>query len=308
MGFALQQFGRVITAMVTAFDNDGVLDVDETVRVARFLEASGNTALVVSGTTGEASTLTDPEKLELWSTISDAVTIPVLAGSGTNDTPHSIKMTKSASKLGISGILAVGPYYNRPAQSGILGHLDAMAKATDLPVIVYDIPIRTGRKIANETVLRLVDANANVVGLKDASGDPATTAMLIAKMSSTFDVYSGDDSLTLPLMAIGAVGVIGVATHWATPLFKDMIEAFLQGDHIRAVKLNSLLIPSYNFETSETAPNPVPTKVLMEAMGFNVGECRLPLGPPPEDLAKQALLVLDEIKSVLDDYSIEATS
>lgn len=302
MGLGEREFGRVITAMITAFDQNGALDVDETIRIARFLQDRGNSALVVSGTTGEGSTLTDPEKLELWKSISEAVTIPVIAGSGSNDTPHSIHMTKSASRLGIAGILAVAPYYNRPPQSGIFGHLDAIADATSLPVIVYDIPIRTGRKIAPETLFRLVEENSNLIGLKDATGDPSATAAILARLGSSFDVYSGDDSLTLPLMSIGACGVIGVATHWATPIFSEMIDSFVRGDLERAINLNRMLLTSYAFETSERAPNPIPTKVIMRELGFSAGDCRLPMGKAPEGLDVEAAQLLAELKGVQQNY------
>ncbi len=305
MGLAEQEFGRVITAMITAFDQDGDLDIDETVRVAKFLQNEGNTAVVVSGTTGEASTLTDAEKLELWTTISETLTIPVIAGSGSNDTPHSINMTKSASQLGVSGILAVAPYYNRPPQSGILGHFEAMARATSLPVIVYDIPVRTGRKIASETLYSLVERNSNVVGLKDAAGDPAVTAQVLAHLKSRIDVYSGDDSLTLPLLAIGAIGVIGVATHWATSLFAQMIESFQKGENQMAIRLNSLLMPSYRFETSEFAPNPIPAKVMMRELGFEVGDCRLPVGTAPIGLDESARVVLKQLRTALHELTTE---
>ncbi len=295
MGAALDQFGAVITAMVTAFDSNDELDIDATVKLAKKLAADGNSALVISGTTGEASTLTDPEKITLWETLASELTIPIIAGSGSNETAHSITMTKRATNAGVAGILAVAPYYNRPPQSGIYGHFDAMASATSLPVFVYDIPIRTGRKVAASTLKRVIADHANVVALKDAAGDPSATAALIPGLPSYFDVYSGDDSLTLPLLSVGAVGVIGVATHWATDLFRDMIEAFSKGDNRRAIEVNQALLSSYEYETGEVAPNPIPTKVIMNYLGMNVGRCRLPMGDAPKGHEEVAKRVVDEL-------------
>ncbi len=211
----MARFGRVLTAMVTPFDADGALDLDGARTLARYLQDHGNEGLVVAGTTGEAPVLTDSERLDLFAAVVEAVTIPVIAGSGTNDTAHSIHMTKEASRLGVAGILAVCPYYNRPSQAGIEAHIRAVAASTDLPVVVYDIPVRTGRKITSATLLRLAREVPNIVGLKDAAGNPAETANVIAQAPAGYEVYSGDDGLTLPLMAVGAVGVIGVATAWS---------------------------------------------------------------------------------------------
>ncbi len=306
MGIVAREFGSLITAMVTGFDADGELDLGATVEVAKFLQASGNTALVVTGTTGEASTLTDSEKIALWEAVSHNVTIPVLAGAGSNDTPHSVHMTKAATQVGVAGILAVAPYYNRPPQSGILGHFEAVASATTLPVIVYDIPVRTGRKVAPETLYQLVARAPNVLALKDAAGNPAATAEICAQLGSKFDIYSGDDALTLPLLSIGASGVIGVATHWASRFFAAMMDSFAQGEVSRATAINAALFGSYNYETSESAPNPIPTKVMMRQLGFAVGQCRLPLGAPREGLELEAARVLAELKGAGEDLMIKA--
>ena len=288
-------FGRVLTAMVTPFAADGSLDVDEAVRLARWLADNGNDGLVVSGTTGESSTLTDDEKLTLWREVAAAVTIPVVAGTGSNDTAHSVHLTAEASRLGIAGVLSVGPYYNRPSQSGIEAHIRAMAGATTLPVVVYDIPVRTGRKIATTTLVRLAREVANIRALKDAAGNPAETAVVIAQAPAGFDLYSGDDGLTLALLAHGAAGVIGVATHWSAPEHQRMIAAFAAGDHALARRINDVLLESYAFETGDENPNPIPTKVMMNHLGFAVGECRLPMGPPPAGLAERAARVHDDL-------------
>jgi len=291
------RFGRVITAMITAFDSNGELDVAETVRMAKWLQEQGNEGLVVSGTTGEASTLTDPERLALFEAVSSAVTIPVIAGTGSNDTAHSVHLTKEASKLGIAGILAVGPYYNRPSQAGIAAHINAMAGATTLPVVVYDIPVRTGRKISTANLVTMARDTKNIVALKDAGGNPGETANVIAQAPSDFEVYSGDDGLTLPLLAVGAVGVIGVATHWSAPEHRRMMSAFFSGNVAEAQRVNAALLESYAYETGEEAPNPLPSKEMMKLHGFKVGDARLPMGAAPEWVAERARVVKANIES-----------
>ena len=284
-------FGQVLTAMITPFDASGALNVDEAVRLAKWLEANGNDGLVVSGTTGESSTLTDNEKLTLWEAVIKAVSIPVIAGSGSNDTAHSVHLTKEVTKLGAAGILAVGPYYNRPSQAGLVAHITAMANATDLPVVVYDIPVRTGRKISTASLAKLANEVKNVKALKDAAGAPAETANLMAMVPSDFELYSGDDGLTLAFLAYGGVGVIGVATHWSGVEHQKMITAFRNGDIETARRINGILLESYAFETGDENPNPIPSKVMMNHLGFTVGECRLPMGPPPAGLAERAATV-----------------
>jgi 4-hydroxy-tetrahydrodipicolinate synthase len=284
-------FGQVLTAMITPFDASGALDLNEAVRLAKWLQDNGNDGLVISGTTGESSTLTDAEKLALWEAVINAVTIPVIAGSGSNDTAHSVHMTKEVTKLGAAGILAVGPYYNRPPQSGLAGHITAMANATTLPVVVYDIPVRTGRKISTQTLAMLANTVPNIKALKDAAGAPAETANLMAQVPKDFELYSGDDGLTLAFLAYGGSGVIGVATHWSAPEHQAMITAFKNGDVALARKYNDILLESYAFETGDDNPNPIPSKVMMNHLGFSVGDCRLPMVPPPAGLADRAAVV-----------------
>jgi 4-hydroxy-tetrahydrodipicolinate synthase len=187
----------------------------------------------------------------------------------------------------------VTPYYNRPSQAGIEAHFRAVAGATDLPVVVYDIPVRTGRKVATETLVRLAREVPNVVGVKDAAGDPAETARLMAQVRSDFELYSGDDAATLPLIAVGAVGVISVASHWVARQFGEMFDAAERGDLAAARRINATLVPSFDFETGDDAPNPIPTKALLGVLGLRVGECRPPMGPAPDGLATRARAVLD---------------
>lgn len=288
-------FGNVLTAMITPFNDDESINVDETVRLARWLQEQGNDGLVVTGTTGESSTLTDDEKITLWEAVASAVTIPVVAGTGSNDTAHSVHLTREATKRGVAGILAVCPYYNRPSQHGIAAHISAMARATSLPVVVYDIPVRTGRKITTSTMLSLVADNPNIKGVKDAAGMPAETAVLMSKAPKGFDLYSGDDGLTLAFLAYGGTGVIGVATHWSAPEHKKMVNAFHAGDVATAKALNDVLVESFAFETGDEAPNPLPTKAMMSLLGFNVGGARLPMGAPPDFVFERARVVLDNL-------------
>ncbi|MGA1647958.1 MAG: 4-hydroxy-tetrahydrodipicolinate synthase, partial [Ilumatobacteraceae bacterium] len=259
---------------------------------ARWLQEHGNDGLVGAGTTGESPVLTDDERLSLFAAVIEAVTIPVVAGTGTNDTSHSVHMTKEATRLGAAGILAVTPYYNRPSQAGIAGHMGAMADATDLPVVLYDIPVRSGRKINSATILELARRHGNVLALKDAAGSPGETASVIANASEGFEVYSGDDSLTLPLLSVGAVGVIGVATHWTGPDHQIMFDRWQAGDSVGARRVNQALLPSFAYETGDDAPNPIPSKVMMNHLGVPVGECRLPMGPAPDFVLERAKGVL----------------
>ncbi|MEN9505251.1 MAG: dihydrodipicolinate synthase [Actinomycetota bacterium] len=284
----MARFGRVLTAMVTPFDDDGELDLDVAQRLARRLEADGNDGLVVAGTTGEAPVLTDDERLSLFSAVIEAVTIPVVAGAGTNDTRHSVHMTREAEALGAAGVLAVCPYYNRPSQAGIAGHIRAMADATSLPVMIYDIPVRTGRKISTATMLELFRTVANVVSLKDAAGNPGETAALISAAPQGVEVYSGDDGLTLPLLASGIVGTVGVATHWTAADHQQMFDYWEQGDVTSARLVNSRLLESFAFETGDDAPNPIPTKAMMRYLGIPVGQARLPMGAAPEFVERRA--------------------
>lgn len=280
-------FGSLVTAMVTPMRADGTVDLDAAASLARWLVDEGNEGLVVAGSTGESATLSDDEKLGLIAAVVEAVDVPVIAGTVGADTAHSVHLSREAAALGAAGILALCPYYNRPPQSGIAAHLSAVAEATPLPTLIYDIPIRTGRKIATETIVDVARRHRNVVGVKDAAGQPAETARLlhtIGAVRADFEVYSGDDALTLPLLAIGAVGVVGVASHWAAPDFAAMLRCWGSGDATGARRVNDRLIESYEFETSDATPNPIPAKAMMRALGHGVGQCRLPLGSAPDGL------------------------
>jgi 4-hydroxy-tetrahydrodipicolinate synthase len=290
---AKSRFGRVITAMVTPFDDAGALDIDAAVELARWLADHGSDGLVLSGSTGESSVLTDEEKLDLWRAVAAAVTIPVIAGTGSNDTEHSVRLTAGAATCGVDGVLVVTPYYNRPSQSGIYEHFRVVAEAAGgLPVVLYDIPVRTGRRIAASTLLRLAHDVPAIVALKDAAGDPVATAHLAARVPSGFEIYSGDDVFTLPLLSIGAVGVISVAAHWVGPQLKAVIEAFLRGDLAEAIAGNAKLMDAIDFQSGEDYPNPLPAKAICRAMGLRVGQCRLPMGQSTPELDAQAAKIL----------------
>lgn len=291
------RFGRVIPAMVTPFSQDDALDVDAAVTLAKWLVEQGSEGLVITGTTGEGPAVTDEEDWELWRAIAEAVTVPVIAGTTTNDTAHSIHQTRKAEELGCDGILAVTPYYNRPSQAGIYAHFEAVASATSLPVVLYDIPIRTGRKIETSTMLQLAHQVPNVVAVKDAAGNPGETAKVIRDAPEGFEVYSGDDALTLPLLAVGAVGVISVAAHWTAPEQVAMMNAWDSGNASEARRINSLLLDSFDYETGDAAPNPVPTKAMLRTLGLNVGEPRLPMGPTPQGLEDTAREVYARLKA-----------
>jgi 4-hydroxy-tetrahydrodipicolinate synthase len=292
----MARFGHVVTAMVTPFDGEGRLDVDAAAGLARWLADQGSEGLVLAGTTGESPTLADDEKLELWRAVAAAVTVPVIAGTGSNDTAHTVHLTRQAAAAGAAGVLVVTPYYNRPSQAGLAAHFRAAAEATDLPLMIYDIPVRTGRKVAHDTLLGLAREVPNVVAVKDAAGDVPGSARLLAAAPAGFELYSGDDALTLPLLAVGAVGVVGVATHWAAAHFAEMVTAYRKGDVEEARSVNARLLESYAFETGEAAPNPVPAKAMLRVLGHPVGHCRPPMGPDPEGLDDRARAVLAHLR------------
>lgn len=292
----MARFGPVVTAMVTPFDDDLGVDYDAAVALARWLADHGSTGLVLSGTTGESPTLTDHEKIELFRTVAEAVTIPVVAGVGSADTRHSVELARAAATTGIAGLLVVTPYYSRPSQSGLFAHFSAVADASNLPVVIYDIPGRTGRKVATATLVALAREVPRVVAVKDATADPPASARLLAETPEGFELYSGDDGYTLPLLAVGAVGVISVASHWAGEETAAMISAFEKGDMPGARHHHRALLPSFAFETGDDAPNPLPTKAMMRVLGHRVGECRPPMGPAPSGLEDEARRVYEALR------------
>ncbi|MEL7155031.1 MAG: 4-hydroxy-tetrahydrodipicolinate synthase [Actinomycetota bacterium] len=291
----MAQFGAVLTAMVTPFNEDGSLDLEGAQKLAKYLVENGNDGLVVAGTTGESPTITKEEQRELFIAVREAIPgKPLVAGAGSNDTRSSVVNTEMATEAGADAILSVAPYYNRPSQQGLFEHFAASAAATDLPVMIYDVPGRTGRKIATETIVRLA-AIDNITALKDAAGDPGETAVVAARVADVdpgFEIYSGDDGLTLPFLSVGAVGVVGVVTHYVGQLMQDMITAYKAGRVAEAQELNAKMLPAYGHFAYDDAPSPVPTKAMLNHLGIGVGACRLPMGPTPDDMELRCKSVL----------------
>lgn len=275
-------FGTVLTAMVTPFREDGSVDLDAVQKVAKHLVDNGNDGVVVSGTTGESPTTTGAEDGETLAAVKDAVgdRAKVVAGVGTNDTRHSIELAEQAAKVGADGLLLVTPYYNKPSQAGVLNHFRQVVGATDVPVMLYDVPGRTATRIALETYAAAKDWES-VVAVKDATGDLARTAQLV---DLGYTVYSGDDVNTLGYLAYGAVGVVSVVGHVAGPQLKAMIEAFLAGDHAEARRIHTRLVPA--FEAVMGVPNYGATtaKAALELLGVLSNRAvRSPLVPLDDD-------------------------
>ncbi len=284
----MPRFGRILSAIITPFDAAGAVDYDVAQQLAKHLVAEGHDGLVVCGTTGESPTLSDDEKLGMFAAIVEAVDVPIIAGTVGYNTAHSVELTKQAAKLGVHGVLSLTPFYSRPSQAGIEAHFRAIAEAADLPQIIYDIPVRTGRKVSSDVLIRLAHEVPNIVGVKDAAADPGETARVIAATPDDFEYYSGDDKLTLPFLSVGAVGTIGVATHWTGPDHVEMFDAWERGDVAGARAANARMLESFAFETGDEAPNPIPTKAMMRTLGWQVGQCRLPVGDAPDWVESRA--------------------
>jgi len=279
-------FGRVLTAMVTPFRSDGSLDTDRAAALAERLVDLGNDGLVISGTTGEAPTTTDAEQDALLRAVVEAVgdRAVVVAGVGTNDTAHTVELARSAEKAGAAGLLVVTPYYNRPPQSGLLAHFTTVADATGLPVLLYDIPVRSGVPIETETLLRLAE-HPRIVANKDAKGDLFATQRVLAE--SDLAVYSGDDALNLPLLACGAVGVVSVTGHLIADRHAALIAALDAGDLATARAINASCVPVTVGIMTRTQ-GAIMTKAALGLLGFPVG----PLRPPLVEATSEQLDVL----------------
>ncbi len=269
-------WGPVVTAMVTPFNENLEVNYDAAQALAELLIQTGSTGLVVSGTTGESPTLTHEEKATLFREVKNAVgnRAAVLAGTSTYDTAESVKLSQEAERAGVDGLLLVAPYYNRPSQEGLYQHFKTIAHAVDLPVMIYNIPGRTGVNIEPATLLRLAEIN-NIVAVKEASGNLNQMSEICAGAPEGFLVYSGDDSLTLPLLAVGGVGVVSVASHLVGRDLRRMCEAFFAGQVQEAAKLHHRMLPL--FKALFCTTNPVPVKAALNMMGANVGGVRLPL-------------------------------
>ena len=273
-------FGRLLTAMVTPFNEDGSVNFDKAADLAEWLLAHGSDGLVVAGSTGEAATMSAEEKLELFRTVVKRVNgaAPVIGGTGSNCTADSIKMTQLAQETGLDGVLVVGPYYNKPTQEGFYQHFAAVAKATKLPVIVYNVPGRTSSNIAPATVARLAHDFENIVAVKEAAGNVIQVNELAALLPEDFTIYSGDDIELLPFMSVGATGVISVLSNTGGELLQSIMEAFSEGRVKEAAALNRIMVPLAQAMFMETNPIPVKEATTM-VTGINCGNPRLPLTP-----------------------------
>ena len=277
----MKQFGRLLTAMVTPLDTDEEVDYLQATKLAQALLDSGSDGLVVSGTTGECSTLSREEKLRLFAEVKSAVGSrgTVIAGTGNYNTADSVELTTEAEKTGVDGCLLVVPYYNRPTQDGLFQHFKTIAQATSLPCILYNVPSRTVTNLAAETIIRLSQID-NIVGVKEASAILDQIAKIIQGAREDFLVYSGNDSDTLPILALGGYGVISVASHLVGLQIKQMMEGFLNGETKEASVIHRNLLALMNALFVVT--NPIPVKYALNYLGFPAGKPRLPLAEPDE--------------------------
>ncbi|MDF2615609.1 MAG: 4-hydroxy-tetrahydrodipicolinate synthase [Sedimentibacter sp.] len=275
--------GRLITAMVTPFDKDLNVDYDQAVSLAKKLEGERSSALVINGTTGESPTLTSEEVYRLLSEIKKNVNIPIIAGVGTNNTKKTIDNINNIKDLNVDGLLVITPYYNKPNQESLYAHFKAVAESTDLPIIIYNVPGRTGVNISVKTVKKLAEIK-NIAAIKEASGDMAQFTRLINETPEDFLVYSGDDILTLPCLSVGGQGIVSVASNIAGIKMGEMIDAFENSDMKKAAKINLEL--TNLFDGLFVTTSPIPIKHALNLLGFNVGGYRLPLTEPTPEVSK----------------------
>lgn len=283
--------GQVITAMITPMEQDGKVSYEQAIRLAKRLAENGSDGVVLSGTTGESPTLSYEEKVKLFTSVTDALggEVEIIAGTGSNNTGETIALTQAAESAGVDGIMLVTPYYNRPSQEGLYQHFKTVAENSSLPIMLYNVPGRTGVNLLPETVARLAQID-NIVAIKEASGDLNQVSRIRSLVSDDFLIYSGDDSLTLPVLSVGGDGVVSVASHLVGRQLKDMVTSFLAGkvDHALELHLQLLPIMQVLFITS----NPVPVKRALEFVGFDSGPLRLPLVDLTEDEAQKIKDVL----------------
>ena len=286
-------FGRLLTAMVTPFNADGSVNYEKAADLAEWLINNGSDGLVVAGSTGDAATMTAEEKLELFGVVVNRINkpVPVIAGTGSNNTTDSVKMTKMAEAMGVDGALIVGPYYNKPTQEGFYQHFAAVAQSTGLPIIVYNVPGRTASNISPAIVARLAADFENIVAIKEAAGNVAQVAELYSVLPEEFTIYSGDDGLILPFMSVGATGLISVLSNIGGGILQDVMQAYEDGRVREAAKLNARMVPLANAMFIET--NPIPLKAAVTLVtGIDAGQPRLPLTPmEPANKAKMVAVL-----------------
>ncbi len=293
-------FGRVITAMVTPFDTDGNVHYAEAEKLAAYLVANGSDGIVVCGTTGESPTLSWDEEYQLFQVVKAAVAgkAKVIAGTGSNSTSEAIEATQKAARLGVDGSLQVVPYYNKPPQIGLYQHFAAIASACDLPMMLYNIPGRTGQALEPETIAKLAKLDG-IVAIKEATGNLDLVSQIRSLTPPEFIIYSGDDSLTLPILAVGGAGVVSVASHLVGNQIQSMIRAFESGQNQLATQLHIQLLPI--FKGLFFAPNPMPIKAALKLQGWEVGGLRLPLCELPSEL-------LPLLQKVLEQHGLESAN
>ncbi|MGF6952576.1 4-hydroxy-tetrahydrodipicolinate synthase [Neobacillus sp. B4I6] len=296
----MMNFGQVLTAMVTPFDQNGEVDFNATRILVDYLIENGTDGIVVAGTTGESPTLTTEEKVALFKLVVDAVNgrVPVIAGTGSNNTRASISLTKLAEETGVDGIMLVAPYYNKPSQEGMYQHFKTIAESTPLPIMLYNIPGRSVVNLSVETIVRLSQIQ-NIVALKEASGNLDAMAEIISQAPSDFTLYSGDDGLALPVLSIGGAGVVSVASHVIGNEIQEMINHFKNGNVQDAASAHRRLLPI--MKALFAAPNPAPVKAALNMNGVNVGGLRLPLLPltTEEQRTLQGVLPASNVKVLI---------
>ncbi|MDX2228611.1 MAG: 4-hydroxy-tetrahydrodipicolinate synthase [Leptolyngbyaceae cyanobacterium bins.349] len=291
-------FGRVITAMITPFNVDGTVNYLVAEKLAVHLVEHGSDALVVCGTTGESPTLSWAEEHDLFQLITQAVSgkAKIIVGTGSNSTQEAIEATRKAAKLGVDGTLQVVPYYNKPPQSGLYQHFKAIAAAVpDLPVMLYNVPGRTGQNLLPETIAQLAEV-PNIVSVKEASGNLDQVSQIRSLVPPDFSIYSGDDSLTLPMLAVGAQGVVSVASHLIGPQLQQMIQSFVQGDVHSALQLHLQFLPL--FKALFLMANPIPVKAALQLQGWQVGSTRSPLCDASTDVTETLQSVMRSLALV----------
>ncbi|HLQ97387.1 MAG TPA: 4-hydroxy-tetrahydrodipicolinate synthase [Candidatus Dormibacteraeota bacterium] len=286
-------FGNVLTAMVTPFNADGSIDFDVTTELIEHLIDTGTDGIVVAGTTGESPTLSENEKIALFKHVVNVVNqrIPVIAGTGNNNTADSIILTKEAEECGVDGIMLVTPYYSRPSQQGLYEHFAAIAKETTLPIMLYNIPGRSSVNMTSETTIRLSEIE-NIVSTKEASGDLDEISRIIEYTKDDFMVYSGDDSMTLPVLAIGGDGVVSVASHVIGKEMSEIVSAFKNGETKKAADIHRNVLPK--IKGLFKAPSPAPVKAALNLSGINVGGLRLPLVALSKEEEEELKLILNK--------------
>ena len=286
-------FGRLLTAMVTPFNADGSVNYEKAADLAEWLINNGSDGLVVAGSTGEAATMSAEEKLELFRVVVNRINkrVPVIAGTGSNNTADSVKMTKMAEAMGVDGALIVGQYYTKPTQEGFYQHFAAVAQSTGLPIIVYNVPGRTASNISPAIVASLAADFENIVAIKEAAGNVAQVAELYSVLPEEFTIYSGDDGLILPFMSVGATGLISVLSNIGGGILQDVMQAYEDGHVREAAKLNARMVPLANAMFIETNPIPVKAAVTL-VTGIDAGQPRLPLTPmEPANKAKMVAVL-----------------